>query len=136
MDFIREDFLSGELVPVLLGTSPETARTARRYFKKYGTVSHVFGDGLSLSTRLSICMKYHFVRHRAGDHLMLTALKDYAKQLGNADLILYLIPCTEDYANFIWRNREILERYFVIANSSEMERVWYGEEDEKGDVQK
>ena len=67
---------------------------------------------------------------------MLTALKDYAKQLGNADLILYLIPCTEDYANFIWRNREILERYFVIANSSEMERVWYGEEDEKGDVQK
>ena len=136
MDFIQDDLLSGELVPVLLGTSPDTLRAARRYFKKYGTISHVFGDRIALPTRLSLCMKYHFVRHHAGDHLMLTALKDYAKQLGNADLILYLIPCTEDYANFIWRNREILERFFVIANSDEMEEVWYGFDDGKGETQK
>ena len=136
MDFIQDDLLSGELVPVLLGTSPDTVRTARRYFKKYGTVSHVFGDRIALQARISLCMKYHFVRHHAGDHLMLTALKDYAKQLGNADLILYLIPCTEDYANFIWRNRETLERFFVIANSDEMEEVFYGYDDGKGEAQK
>ena len=64
---------------------------------------------------------------------MLTALKDFAKQLGHADVILYLIPCTEDYANFVWRNRESLEPFFVIANSPEMERVWYGEKSEKED---
>ena len=66
---------------------------------------------------------------------MLTALRDFAKQLGNADLILYLIPCTEDYSNFLWRDRDILESYFVIAGQTEMERVWYGDNSAKEDKQ-
>ena len=135
MDFIEDKFLGGELVPVLLGTSPEAMQTARRFFKKFGTVSHVFCDRIPLAARLSLCVKYHPILHDAGDLLMLTALKDFAKQLGNADLILYLIPCTEDYSNFVWRNREILEPYFVIAGHPEMERVWYGEPTEKEDLE-
>ena len=135
MDFIQDDFLSGELVPVLLGTSPEATRTARRYFKKYRTVSHVFGDSLSLPTRLSLCMKFHMIKHTSNERLMTQALHDFADQLGRAEVILYLIPCTEEYANFIWRNHETLERFFVIANSDEMEEVWYGSE-EKGETQK
>ena len=131
MDFIQDEFLGGELVPVLLGTSAEAMQTARRFFKKFGTVSHVFSHRVSLASRLSFCVKYHMIHHSAGDLLMLTALKDFAKQLGNADLILYLIPCTEDYANFIWRNKEALEPFFVIADPREMDRVWYGDESEK-----
>ena len=42
MDFIVKDILSGELVPVLLGVSPEAMQTARRLFRKYGVVSHLF----------------------------------------------------------------------------------------------
>lgn len=131
MDFIEDELLSGELVPVLLGTSAEAMQTARRFFKKYGTVSHVFCHRLPLTSRLSFSVKYHPIQHSAGDLLMLTALKDFAKQLGNADLILYLIPCTEDYANFVWRNREVLEPFFVIADLPEMERVWYGDESDR-----
>ena len=131
MDFLEDSVLDGEIVPVLLGISPEAMQTARRFFKKYRTVSHVFCDIIPLSSRLSLCIKYHPIRHSAGDLLMLTALKDFAKQLGNADLILYLIPCTVDYANFVWKNREILESYYVIAGHPEMERVWYGENTEK-----
>ena len=128
MNFIEDDVLGGELVPVLLGSSREAMQTAHRFFKKFGTVSHVFCDRVPLTARISICMKYHVVRHRAGDTLMLTALRDYACQLENADVILYLLPCTVDYANFVWRNREALEPYFVIADQPEMQRVWYGEE--------
>ena len=117
MNFVEDTALNAELVPVLLGISPEAMQTARRFFKKYGTISHVFCDEIHLSARLSLCVKYHPIRHSAGNLLMLTALKDFAKQLGNADLILYLIPCTEDYSNFLWRNREGLEPYFVIAGS-------------------
>ena len=128
MDFIEDEVLCGELIPVLLGTSPEALETARRFFKKYGTVSHVFCNRVPLSVHLSLCIKYHSVRHSAGEELMLTALKDFANQLGHADVILYLIPCTEGYANLVWHNRELLERYFVIADKKEMERVWFGEE--------
>ena len=128
MDFIQDEILCGELVPVLLGTSSEAMQTARRFFKKFGTVSHVFSHRTPLTARLSLCVKYHTIQHSAGDLLMLTALKDFAKQLGNADLILYLIPCTEDYANFIWRNKEALEPFFVVADQPEMDRVWYGDE--------
>ncbi len=128
MDFIMTDVLSGELVPVILGISPEASETARRMYRKYGVVSHVFCDHIPLSMRLSLCMKFHVIRHSAqNERLMLDALTDYAKQLGNADIILYLIPCTECYANMIWENRDALERRFVIADKPEMERVWFGE---------
>ena len=74
-------------------------------------------------------MKFHVIRHSAAnERLMLRALIDYAEQLGNAEVILYLIPCTERYANMIWQNRDRLERSFVIADKPEMERVWFGED--------
>ena len=129
MDFIMTDVLSGELVPVILGMSAEANETARRMYRKYGVVSHVFCDKIPLATRLSLCMKFHVIHHSAkNDRLMLRALIDYADQLGNREIILYLIPCTEHYANMIWQNRDELERSFVIADKPEMERVWFGEE--------
>ena len=127
MDFIDKRVLCGELVPVLLGVSPESLQTARRYFRQFGTISHVFCERVPLSLRLSFCIKFHTVRHASGDRLMIDALKDYATQLGNADLILYLLPCTVEYANLVWRNHEELERFFVLAKQEEMDRVWYGE---------
>ncbi len=128
MDFMMTDVLSGELVPVIVGMSTEANETAHRMYRKYGVVSHVFCDHIPLKMRLSLCMKFHIIRHSAGnDRLMLKALSDYAEQLGNAEVILYLIPCTERYANMIWQNRDILERKFVIADKPEMERVWFGE---------
>ena len=129
MDFIMTDVLSGELVPVLLGISAEANETARRMYRKYGVVSHVFCDKIPLSMRLSLSIKFHIIRHSAtNDRLMIEALTDYALQLGNKDIILYLIPCTEHYANLIWQNRDELERCFVIANKLEMQKVWFGEE--------
>lgn len=129
MDYIVKDILSGELVPVLLGLSSETAETARRMYRKYGVISHVFCDKIPLSMRLSLSMKYHIVPHSAkNDRLMIKALTDYAEQLGNAEVILYLIPCTERYANMLWQNRDALERVYVLADKPEMERVWFGED--------
>ncbi len=134
MDFIVKDILSGELIPVLLGVSPEANRTARRFFRQYGVVSHLFCDKIPLTMRLTYCIKFHPI-HNTTDRLMLTALQDFAEQLGNADVILYLIPCTVDHANFMWQNRGELEKRYVLASQPEMEKVWYGEEpDRKEDV--
>ena len=131
MNYIEKEILSGEIVPVLLGASAEAIQTAKRFFKQYGRISHLFCDRLPLSAALTLCIKSHIVRHGSGDRLMLTALKDYANQFRHADVILYLVPCTEIYANFIWRNREELEHDYVIAGQTEMEQVWFGERAEE-----
>lgn len=131
MDFIMKDVLSGELIPVLLGVSPQVSETAHRMYRKYGVISHVFCEKVPLTMRLSLCMKFHIIHRTANEQLMLQALHDFADQLGNADVILYLIPCTEDYANFVWSKCEELERRFVIADKSEMRRVWFGEDEEE-----
>ena len=58
---------------------------------------------------------------------MIDALSDFSDHLSHADVICYLIPCTEAYANLLWNNRVDLERRFVIADKPEMYRVWFGE---------
>ncbi|MBQ8311314.1 MAG: hypothetical protein IJX80_09930 [Clostridia bacterium] len=128
MDYIKKDALSGELIPVLLGLSQEVNETAHRMYREYGVVSHVFCEKIPLALRLSLCMKFHLIRHTADERLMTQALYDFADQLGNAEVILYLIPCTEEYANFVWNHCEDLEGKFVIASKEEMYRVWFGEE--------
>ena len=131
MDYIHPDVLASEIIPVLLGVSLEVSETAHRMYRQYGVVSHVFCERVSLPQRLSICMKFHQINRTADEQLMQSALLDFASQLENRDVILYLIPCTEVYANMIWQNRDDLERRFVIADRREMMRVWFGEENNR-----
>ena len=128
MEYIMNDVLSGAIVPVLLGVTSEASETAHRMYRQHGVISHVFCDHIPLSMRLSLCMKFHRVPETKGEQLLLQALSDFADQLGNADLILYLIPCDEHYTNLVWDHAEELERRFVIADRDEMERVWFGAE--------
>ncbi len=126
MEYIMNDVLSGAIVPVLLGVTPEASDTAHRMYRQHGVISHVFCDRIPFSMRLSLCMKFHRVPETTDERLMLQALTDFADQLGNADLILYLIPCNEHYTKLVWDHAEELERRFVIADREEMDRVWFG----------
>lgn len=128
MDYIVKDALEGELIPVLLGISAEVNDTAHRMYREYGVVSHVFCERVPIAMRFSLCMKFHVVSHTSDERLMIDALTDFANQLGNADVILYLIPCTEHYANIVWERCADLEGKYVIASREEMYRVWFGEE--------
>ena len=92
MDFLDEESIAGELVPVLLGCSMGTIQTAHRLYRQYNVVSHVFCNKIPLPMRLSICMKYHVVHHTAGERLMLLALAEFSERLEKSDVIPYLIP--------------------------------------------
>ncbi|MBQ9773637.1 MAG: hypothetical protein IJW30_03140 [Clostridia bacterium] len=129
MDYIGRDVLSGEIIPVLLGVSQEVNETAHRMYRQYGVVSHVFCDKVPLPMRLSLCMKFHVIRQTQDERLLIQALHDFADQLGHADVILYLIPCTEQYANLVWARHEELESRYVLADQAEIIRVWFGEEE-------
>lgn len=131
VETVLKEALTGDLVPVLLGISPETQETAQRLFRQYGVISHVFCEKIPLPLRLTLCMKFHPVPSTEGEQLMLQALSDFSAQLEHADVILYLIPCTEHYAHVVWQNRDVLESRFVIADRAGMEKVWYGKYQEK-----
>ena len=129
MEYIMNDVLSGAIVPVLLGVTSEASETAHRMYRRHGVMSHVFCDRIPLASRLSLCMKFHRIPQTAGEQLLLQALADFADQLGNGDLILYLIPCNERYTKLVWDHVDELERRFVIADRAEMDRVWFGATD-------
>lgn len=128
MQFIESEILAGELIPVLLGQSLESNETAKRIFRRYRLLSHVFCDKKPRGFGITFCTKHHVVGSAGGDGLLLTALLDFANRPTSADVIYYLIPCTLNHANFVWRHKQELEPYYVIADWDEMQRVWYGEE--------
>jgi hypothetical protein len=128
VDFIDEEILSGELVPILLGLSPETLQVAHRLYHQYNVLSHVFCNSLPLPLRLSLCMKYHVIRHTSDERLMLLALLDFAAQMKHADVIPCLIPCSRRFEGFIWEYRDQLERQFVIVDRQKAKRPWFGKE--------
>ena len=135
VETVLKEALTGDLVPVLLGTSPETQETAQRLFRQYGVVSHVFCEKIPLPLRLSLSMKFHPIPTTSGEQLMLQALLDFSSQLEHADVIPYLIPCTEHYAHLVWQNRDTLECRFLLADRAGIEKVWFGKYTEK-EVQK
>lgn len=130
MNNIEKELPVGELIPVLLGASPEATQTARRLFRQYGRISRLFCDKPPFASLFTPCMKVHQVKG-GGDRLMLTALQDFAQTARHIDVILYLIPCTLDYSNFVWRNRDALEQDYVIAGQTVMDEVWFGKEKEE-----
>ena len=108
-------YLSGGLVPVILGDGIEARDVARNLHSRYGVLSHVFCRKPSLSLRLSIYVKLHVVRKTLGEQLLLHALLDFARQLDHADRILCLFPTSSDYAELLRENREELEAYYVLT---------------------
>ena len=127
MDTLKQIMPVGDLIPVLLGASAEAQRTARRLFRKYGKISRLFCSKAPVASILAPYVKVHAI-HSESNQLMLTALEDFAIQAKHADVVLYLIPCTMEDSNFVWKNREFLEQHYVIAGSTVMDDVWFGTE--------
>lgn len=125
MEEITKNISPRELVPVLLGFSQKTYAAARRIFKKHGVVSHVFCPTVPLPLRFSLYVKFHFVGNTKNEHLMADALTDFARQIGNKDVILYLIPCAKGYSAMLKRERPQLESHYVFANKSELSWLFY-----------
>lgn len=122
--------LSGDrIVPVFLGYTRESGELARRIWRKYRVLSHVFCEPVPASRRLSLWLytKFHTVPRTEGDRLMLRELTDFSAQLEGMDVLPYLIPCTEAYAGMIWNHSGELESRFLIAEPWEIEQAYLAE---------
>ena len=114
MEELTKNASRGDLIPVLLGLSQKTLESAKLLRQRCDAVSHVFCTLVPFPLKFSFYMRFHRVGHTKGETLMLRALLDFSEQIGNQDTILYLIPCTREYAAMIQRNRKLLESRFVI----------------------
>lgn len=115
MEELTKNAFRGDVIPVLLGLSSKTLEQAKLLHHRCDAISHVFCSLVPFPMRLSLCMRFHRVGHTRGEKLMLRALLDFSEQIENRDAILYLIPCTREYAVLIHQNRKQLESRFVIA---------------------
>ena len=116
MQFLKEEALSGSLVPVLVGASKQALQSARSFYLQYGVLSHLFGDRIPLFYHLLPFVKAHKVRATKDDALLLQALLDFAKQLDGADRVLCLFPCTKSYLRFVSIHKAELEGAFVLSS--------------------
>lgn len=130
MEFLKEDARSGELVPVLLGFSRKTRRAARRFYRDYGVLSHVFCHKIPLFFRFSFFFKFHKVRATRDETLMMQALLDFAWQLARADVLLYLVPCAEPYTSFVKAHKADLERVYLLSDPNDLQKLWFGKDEE------
>ena len=118
MQFLTSEALSGSLVPVLLGCSGKALQEATAFHREYGVLSHLFAGHIPFFYRLCPLFKFHLVQKTRDDLLLLQALLDFAKQLGNADRLLCLVPCTASCQEFISLHASELEGAFLLADLS------------------
>lgn len=100
--------------PVLLGESTSAGRLAKAIRKKYRLTSHWFGVGYHLG--LTAYAKRHPLPQPLrliSRPLLLQILLDHAKEQ-SADCICAILPCDKDAENFLLRQKEALDPFYVI----------------------
>ena len=119
MEEITKNVMRGDMIPVLLGLSAGALEKAKELAQRCDSVSHIFCARVPLLFRFSIYIKFHRVSRTRKERLMLQALLDFSDQLRDRDTILYLVPCTKEYAVMVQRNYTLLESRFIIAEPLE-----------------
>lgn len=116
MQFLTKDALSESLVPVLIGCSGKSLQSAISFHRQYGVLSHLFSHRIPFFYHLVPLFRFHRVRATRDETLLLGALLDFAKQLENADRLLFLVPCTAFYRKFVFAHKTELEGTFVLCD--------------------
>jgi len=101
------------IIPVLLGADLNCYSVARAFFEAYGVTSYAFGKyplGVTAGTKfISFTSVPDLSNYDTADGVLI----DFAKRhTGNT---LYLVGCTDEYAEYIIRRQNILKEYYFIA---------------------
>lgn len=99
-----------KIMPVLLGADLNCYSVARAFFEAYGVASHVFGKDNLGTIRHSKFIIFHLIDKSISDEALVGMLTDFACE--HKDASLFLVGCTDDYAEKIILNKKRLSQYY------------------------
>lgn len=95
---------------MLLGADLNCYSVARAFFEAYGVISEVFGKDNLGTIRYSKFIRFHLIDKNISDMALVDTLIGFAVK--NNDASLFLVGCTDDYAEKIILNKERLSQYY------------------------
>ncbi len=99
-----------KIIPVLLGADLNCYSVSRAFHEAYGSVSEVFGKCNLGTIKYSKFINFHLIDKDIADSALTDKLIGFAKE--HADSSLFLVGCTDDYAEKIILSREKLSEYY------------------------
>ncbi len=106
------------VIPILLGLDKSTYKIAFTLFRRYGLISNIFAKERDLASYFCIFTSFHKLpeSHRAAFTEM--ALEKFSSEAG--EMTFLLIPCTDEYIDFVESDRQKLESIFIIRAQSDI----------------
>ena len=101
---------SAKITPVLLGADLNSYSVARAFSEYCGAVSYAFGKYPLGTTNHSDIGKFTVEKGLSDDAVTVSLLLSFAKEHAGDEL--YLFGCTDEYAEMIIRNRDVLSGYY------------------------
>lgn len=104
---------SKKIIPVLLGADLNCYSVARAFHEAFGVKSYAFGRYELGPTKYSKIVKFNSMENADVPEVVLPVLEAFAKE--HEDALLFLVGCTDAYADLIIENKEFLSRYYFCS---------------------
>lgn len=114
---MKERYLYGTAVPVLLDGGREAGRLARALYVRFGLEPHCFGNKRHLLTRIYAKRHAALPFTKENDGVNLRLLKAFSAEWGGGVGILSILPCSPEAEAFLARVGEALEEDYVLLDS-------------------
>jgi len=112
--------LNRVMVPVILGDGPQATAIARRLYRRYGVISHIYCTHPSIFTYLLSYVRVVRTPDYLQGELLLEDLRIFSKEY--PDLLFCLIPCSDQYRAFCLAHARELEPYYVILQPEQLQK--------------
>ena len=107
-----------KFIPIILGTDRNSYAIAKDFHKNYGVKSIALGKRRLLETRYSKIVSVMAYDDFYDEKVFVSKLLELAKGLENDYENLLLVACGDNYSSFLSRNKDVLEKYFIVPYSS------------------
>lgn len=102
-----------KITPVLLGADLNCYSVARAFFEAYSVSSYAFGKYRTADIAYSKIVKFCEVKNLSEKEILCKTLEDFARAHSGEEL--YLIPCTDEYAEAVISCAARLEKNFFFS---------------------
>ena len=103
-----------KFIPIILGTDRNSYAIAKDFHKNYGVRSIAIGKKRLLETRYSKIMSIMTYEDFFDEQFFVSKLLEIGKLLKNDYENLILVACGDNYSNYLSRNKDVLEKYFIV----------------------